>query len=58
MLSDILGKKFNLKCTVVKTGTVNQWKINIWKQSNPILVKVVRPYIIKKMKYKITGYAI
>lgn len=58
MLSEILSKKFNLKYTVVKTGTVNQWKISIWKQSMPILVKVVRPYIIKEMKYKFTGYAI
>jgi hypothetical protein len=24
MLCEILSKKFNLKCTVVKTGTINQ----------------------------------
>lgn len=58
MLSDIINKKFNFKCTVVKTSTVNQWKISIWKQFMPILVKVVRPYIIKEMRYKFTGYAI
>lgn len=58
ILSRILSKKFNLKSTVVKTGTVNQWKISIWKQSMPILIKIVKPYIIKEMKYKFTGYAI
>ena len=58
MLCNILSKKFNLKCTVVKTGTPNQWRINIWKQSMPNLVTIVKPYIIKEMKYKFLGYAI
>lgn len=58
MLCQILSKKFNLKCTVVKTGTSNQWKISIWKQSMPSLVTIVKPYIIKEMKYKFIGYAI
>ncbi len=58
MLCEILSKKFNLKCTVVKTGTINQWKISIWKQSMPSLVTIVKPYIIKEMKYKFIGYAI
>ena len=58
MLCQILSKKFNLKCTVVKTGTSNQWRISIWKQSMPSLVTIVKPYIIKEMKYKFIGYAI
>ena len=58
MLCHILSKRFNLKCTVVKTGTIHQWKINILKQSMPMLVTIVRPYIIKEMKYKFIGYAI
>lgn len=57
-LSRILSNKFNLKCTIVKTGTTGQWKISIWKQSMPLLVKIVKPYIIKEMKYKFIGYAI
>ena len=57
-LCNILSKKFNLKCTVVKTGTVNRWRINIWKQSMPMLVTIVKPYIIKEMKYKLIGYAV
>lgn len=58
MLSCIISKKFNLKCTVVKTVNFKQWKISIWKQSIPTLVEIVRPYIINEMKYKFTGYAI
>ena len=58
LLCCIISKKFNLKCTVVKTGTNHKWRINIWKQSMPILVTIVIPYIIKEMKYKFLGYAI
>ena len=28
-LCDILNRKYNLKCTVVKAGYKNQWKISI-----------------------------
>ena len=55
-LCDILNRKYNLKCTVVKTGYKNQWRISIWKQSMVSLVKLVRPYIIDEMKYKFNGY--
>lgn len=58
ILCNIISVKFNLKCTVVKTGTPNQWRINIWKQSMSSLVTIVKPYIIKQMKYKFFGYAI
>ena len=58
MLCNIISIKFNLKCTVVKTGTPNQWRINIWKQSMSSLVTIVKPYIIKEMKYKFISYAI
>lgn len=58
ILSDIISKKFNLKCTVVKTGASNQWRINIWKQSMSNLVAIVKPYIIKEMRYKFIGCAI
>ena len=32
-LCNILKDKYNLKCTVVKTGYPGQWRISIWKQS-------------------------
>lgn len=35
-LSNILSKRFNLKCTVVKTGRAKQREISIWKQAMPI----------------------
>ena len=55
-LSQILNRKFNLKSTVVKSGFKNQWRISIWKESMPILVALVKPYIIDEMKYKFLGY--
>lgn len=55
-LCDILKQKYNIKCTVVKAGFANQWKINIWKESMPNLTAIVKPYIISEMKYKFIGY--
>jgi ubiquinol-cytochrome c reductase cytochrome b subunit len=55
-LSNILNKKYKLKSTVIKTGHLNQWRISIWKESMENLVSIVRPYIIKEMKYKFIGY--
>jgi len=55
-LSDILQRKYQLKSTVVKTGEINQWRISIWKKSMPILVSIIKPYIIDEMKYKFKDY--
>ena len=55
-LCNILKDKYNLKCTVVKAGFPNQWKISIWKESMNDLVTIVKPYIIDEMKYKFIGY--
>jgi len=55
-LSTILKKKYNLKCTVIKTGHIDQWRINIWKESMTNLVTIIKPYIIDEMKYKFIGY--
>ena len=55
-LCDILKEKYNIKCTVVKTGFPNQLRISIWKESMPDLVGIVKPYIIDEMKYKFLGY--
>lgn len=55
-LCKILKDKYNLKCTVVKTGFPDQWKISIWKESMTDLVAIVKPYIIDEMKYKFIGY--
>jgi len=55
-LSNILSVKYGLKVSVVKAGHIDQWKINIWKQSMYDLVSIVKPYIIDEMKYKFKGY--
>ena len=40
---------------MVKTGAPNQWRISIFKQSMPLLINMVSPYIIPEMEYKIKG---
>jgi len=55
-LRNILQEKFKLKCTIVKTGKINQWRINIWKESMSNLTEIVKPYIINEMKYKFLDY--
>ena len=55
-LCNIFKEKYDLKCTVIKTGFTDQWKIRIWKESMGNLVAIVKPYIIDEMKYKFLGY--
>ena len=55
-LCNTLKDKYNLKCTVVKSGFPGQWRISIWKESMTDLVAIVKPYIIDEMKYKFIGY--
>ena len=55
-LANILTNKYNLKTSVIKTGTVDQWRISIWKESMPLLSQIVSPYIIPEMEYKLAGY--
>lgn len=56
ILCDILQRKFGLKCSVIKAGNINQYKLSIWKESMPLLSKLVSPYIIAEIKYKFAGY--
>lgn len=53
-LVNILYKNFNLKASVQSAGCNNQYIIYIWKESMEELKKIVSPYIIPSMKYKIT----
>jgi hypothetical protein len=55
-LAQILNRKYNLRTSVVKTGYSDQWRISIWKESMPILVSIVEPYIVDEMKYKFIDY--
>jgi ubiquinol-cytochrome c reductase cytochrome b subunit len=54
----VLTNKFNLKTSVVKTGKLNQWRISIWKRSMPELIKIVSPYFIPEMIYKLKGHSV
>lgn len=51
-----LFHKFNIRSTIHKTGKVNQYNIYILNESMPILVNLVKPYIIPSMKYKFGKY--
>ena len=52
----ILDIKYNIKSTIDKTGTIDQYNIYILSDSMPILVKNIKPYIIPSMKYKLGNY--
>jgi ubiquinol-cytochrome c reductase cytochrome b subunit len=53
-LVNVLYKNFNLKASVQSAGSKDQYIIYIWKQSMNDVSKIVSPYIIPEMKYKIT----
>jgi len=53
LLVKILFDKFNLKASVQSAGKLNQYHVYIWKESMPLLRKIVLPYIHPSMKYKI-----
>jgi hypothetical protein len=55
-LADILKTKYDLKCTVIKTGVENQWRISIWKESMNKLGNLISPYLVPDMTYKIQGH--
>jgi hypothetical protein len=52
-LADIIKVKYQLKCSVIKAGYPNQWKLSIWKESLPNLLNIISPYIIPEMGYKL-----
>lgn len=52
-LINILYKKYNLKSSINSAGPPNQYVIYIWKESMLDLIKIVEPYILPSMKYKI-----
>jgi ubiquinol-cytochrome c reductase cytochrome b subunit len=56
MLALILSNKYGFRTSVIKTGHFDQWRISIWKESMPLLAKIVGPYIIPEMEYKLKGY--
>jgi ubiquinol-cytochrome c reductase cytochrome b subunit len=53
ILVNVLNEKFNLKSSIQNTGTKDQYIIYIWKESMGNLRKIVSPYVIPEMRYKI-----
>lgn len=52
-LIKVLQSKYNLKCSIIKAGFLNQYNIYIWKESMLLLYSIVKLYIILSMKYKV-----
>lgn len=53
ILANILTRKYKFKTSVIKTGKPDQWRITIWKESMPNLRKILEPYFIPEMMYKL-----
>lgn len=52
-LVGVLDKNFHIKASVQSAGSKDQYIIYVWKESMDDLRKIVSPYIIPEMKYKI-----
>lgn len=52
-LIKILQSKYNLKCSIIKAGSLNKYNIYISKESMLLLYNIVKLYIILSMKYKV-----
>nr|UEP17195.1 hypothetical protein [Russula sp.] len=48
-----LNSNFNIKASIQSAGIKDQYIIYIWKESMTDLIKIVSPYIIPEMKYKL-----
>lgn len=56
-LTELLYKKYNIKATIQKGNVDNtQFVIYVWTESIPLLAKIVSPYIIPSIKYKLGNY--
>jgi hypothetical protein len=56
LLALILSNKYGFRTSVVKTGQFDKWRFSIWKESMPLLARIVGPYIIPEMEYNLKGY--
>jgi ubiquinol-cytochrome c reductase cytochrome b subunit len=55
-LVQVLYDLYGLKAIVQSAGVSNQYVIYIWKESMPQLQKLVRPYMISSMLYKLGDF--
>jgi hypothetical protein len=54
ILSNILLNKFNLKTSLPKQNNIPN--IYFPKSSMPLLAKIIKPYMIPSMYYKLNGF--
>lgn len=52
-LVNVLNQKYGFKSSVHSAGAPEQYVIYIWKESMPILRKIIEPHMHSSMKYKI-----
>lgn len=48
--------KYKLECSIIKTGHDNQFNIYFLKKTMPKLSKLIKPYIVPSMYYKLNNY--
>nr|UEP17219.1 hypothetical protein [Lactarius zonarius] len=53
LLIEALNNNFNIKASIQSAGKKDQYIIYIWKESMTDLIKIVSPYIIPEMRYKL-----
>lgn len=53
-LVTVLYDKFKLKATVQSAGAPDQYQLDIWKESMPLLREIILPYVHSSMKYKLS----
>jgi len=52
-LVNALNENFSIKSSIQSAGVENQYIIYIWKNSMDKLRDIVKPYMVKEMRYKI-----
>jgi ubiquinol-cytochrome c reductase cytochrome b subunit len=53
LLIKALNTNFNIKASIQSAGNKDQYIIYIWKESMTDLIKIVSPYIVPEMRYKL-----
>ena len=53
ILIKALNNNFNIKASIQSIGSKDKYLIYIWKESMKDIIKIVSPYIIPEMKYKL-----
>jgi len=52
-LANTLHELFGLTVTVISAGFANQWRLNIWKESVPLLQSIVKDYMVPELLFKV-----